>query len=163
MKGQPTRSHGEIGMEPLLPFILSQKPVDGLRPLNFLPFLVLGIGIAVLALAKGSPAGAAAALVAACLNLARYQAIAAWTRALSHKSRGLFPFLIWIALFGVLAALLYGAGLGGFIVWPAAVALSGPLVVVAMSLAKGISQLGTTLSTAPLAGESGVEGLGGMR
>ncbi|MEI6389085.1 MAG: hypothetical protein WCQ50_20960 [Spirochaetota bacterium] len=147
----------------LLPFLLSRKPMDGLGPWSFLPFLVLGLAIAVVALVKGSLEGAAAALVVACLNLARYQAIAAWAEALLHKSRGIIPIFIWLALFGVLAALLYGAGLGGFIVWPAAVALSGPLVVVAMSLVKGFSQLSTTLSTAQIAGESRAEGPGGMR
>ena len=109
----------------------------------------------ILALLSAPVLGFAATLIATLLCLGRYLAISAFARGID-RGRWMLPLNAWIILLGLLAFLLFLAGRKGVILWPALVALSGPIVFLVASFVRGILGLG-----AALAGGTGPLGAGG--
>jgi hypothetical protein len=108
--------------------------VEG-QGLHLLITLGLDLGIAVAALVFAPALGFVAALLATALCLGRYLAIGAYSRGIDRR-RWFFPLTVWIAFYGLLALLLYLSGRKGVILWPALVALSGPAVLLVVTIAR---------------------------
>jgi hypothetical protein len=67
----------------------------------------------------------------------------------------MLPLNAWLVLLGLLAFLLYLAGRKGVILWPALVALSGPIVFLAASFVRGIVGVASARRSGPVAVDAG--------
>ena len=115
----------------------------------------------ILALVAAPLLGFAAALIATLLCLGRYLAISAFARGID-RGRWMLPLNAWLVLLGLLAFLLYLSGRKGVILWPALVALSGPIVFLVASFVRGILGVIAARKTGPVAlREAGA--LGGLQ
>jgi len=127
------------------------KPEAALEARGKLGFPGLGILALVdalllsLALLSSSPLSALATFLASALTLGRYGAMAGFSRGLVRRG-WLLPLSLWLAFFGLLGLLLFLSGRKGLLLWPALVALSGPLVFLALSLGGALRGLPLVLA-----------------